>query len=316
MIKYLLKLAYRYILPDFIKSRIQSRHDERFLNECKERMKRTRVSKEEIASVISKLDIDGCDVMLHTSMISIGKLEGGRKWVAECLFDKMDLERNTLLTVALTYIGKNKDFLESNPTFDVRTAPIAMGAINEYIASLDGAIRSIHPTHSVVAIGKKAKEYTMNHHKDVTPFGENSPYYKIIKNRGKIVFFGISINSFTAVHALEDPLLDVMPVNIYNKKRYSVRCLDWDGKELYVETPCHNPIAGMRRSLIQFENEMILLGIMKKYPIGEGFVSVVDAYSFAQYYLSKLKEGYSMYGKIKVTEKLKKAIEELQLHLS
>lgn len=315
MIKYLLKLAYRYILPDFIKSRIQSRHDERFLNECKERMKRTRVSKEEIASVISKLDIDGCDVMLHTSMISIGKLEGGRKWIAECLFDKMDLEQNTLLTVALTYIGKNKDFLESNPTFDVRTAPIAMGAINEYIASLDGAIRSIHPTHSVVAIGKKAKEYTMNHHKDVTPFGENSPYYKIIKNRGKIVFFGISINSFTAVHALEDPLLEVMPVKIYNKKRYNVRCLDWDGKELYVETPCHNPIAGMRRSLIQFENEMILLGIMKKYPIGEGFVSVVDAYSFAQYYLEKLVCGNSMYGKIKVSDALKTAVIDLRKKL-
>jgi aminoglycoside 3-N-acetyltransferase len=281
------------------------------LQKAKEVAKRTRVTKDEVNRIINDLELGDCDVMLHTSMMKIGRIDGGIKWVCKCLFDKIDLDKNTLLTVALPYNGRNKDFLETNPVFDVRTAPVAMGGINEHIASLPNAERSIHPTHSVVAIGKQAIEYTKDHHLDDVPFGPNSPYYKIIKNRGKIVMFGATISSLTMAHAFENMFGNSYPTKVYTNKLYKIKCISKDGSVLYVNTPCHNPLTTHKRDLLYLKDDLVKQNILKEYPIGEGSITIIDAYKFSIHYLNEMKKGKTTYGKIKVCEELRMQIEEI-----
>lgn len=305
-----IKIFIKYVLcyaPNFVKQSI--RHISRQLEtrQAKARQQRTKVSKEQIHAIIDKLELD-CDVMLHTSKINIGTLEGGTAYVAEELLRKINTEQHTVLVSALPYRGAFADYLKKNRVFDVRTAPIAMGAINRYLAAQPNAVRSLHPTHSVVAIGPRAEAYVAEHHLDSTPFGLHSPYYKLIQNRGKVVLFGATLNNLTCVCAVEDMLGKAYARYLYSDKSYTVQCVDNQGGVHNVVTTCHDPRKAIHRSLLFLHDRLIQEGIMQVYPIGEAEVAVIDIRAFAVYYLHLLDSGISNRGKIIVSKELHQAI--------
>lgn len=305
----------RYVLyfsPAFIQNYVNEKKSKREIQMWMDRAKRTKVSKEEISDIIQSLDIGGVDVMLHSSMANIGKMSGGCKWVSECLLNKVDIKNHTLLVSALPYRGQFKSYLEKNPTFDVSSAPIAMGAINEYIGSMQGAKRSIHPTHSVVAIGKDAVTYTNEHHLDETPFGIHSPYFKLIKNKGKVILFGATLNNLTFIHAIEDILGDCNPDNVYYKKRFSINCYDINGNNVIVNTSCHDPLHSIRRDASMFYDELVASGLMTVTKIGESEVCVLDAFGFTLFYLQKILDGRSIYGKVKLNKEFRERIVKIK----
>ena len=301
-----------FFLPKIIKNKIVKKKRRKDLLEAQRRAKRTKVSKEELKAIVDGLDIGNCDIILHSSMMSIGTIKGGVKWIVNCLFDKVNISENTILVSALPYRGNFKEYLEKGVVFDVRNAPIEMGGINEYIGSLPNARRSIHPTHSVVAVGKNAEEYVSGHHLDKTPFGINSPYYKIIKNRGKAVMFGASMDYFTCIHAMEDMLGDLYPGKIYGKKRYMVKCIDYDGKEVMVETTYHASLQSyIRTSFTSLDKVLWEKGAIYGTNIGESHIFIVDLYKYTICYLNEIKKGRTIYGKVKVTKELEAKIDEV-----
>ena len=298
-----------YYSPTFMQIKLRRLKEKYELKEALVKAKRTKVAKVEISKLIDALCLD-CDVMLHTSMMKIGKMEGGVKFISEKILDRIDTCKHTLLISALPYRGSFKGYLSSSqPVFDVRIAPIAMGAINEYLAKKPDAVRSIHPTHSVVAIGLRAKEYTASHYLDETPFGEHSPYLKIFKNKGKILLLGATLNNVTANRALEDLLGSAFPINVYDKKVYKLKCYDQEGRELYVSTRCHHPIRCASLDVSVMRKYLEQKNAIEVYPIGEGEVMLIDAALFATCYFDMLAHGISIYGKKhKVTLELQEAI--------
>ncbi len=246
--------------------------------------------------------------MLHTSRTNIGDLEGGVEFVAEAILNKINLHEHTLLVSALPYRGSFADFLSQKRTFDVRTAPIAMGAINKYFANMPNAIRSVHPTHSVVALGPLAHEYVSEHHLGTTPFDVYSPYWKLIKNKGKVVLFGATLNNITCICAVEDLIGGEYTSRIYLSNNFNVKCINQDGDTLFVNTICHNPRKSINRSIMFMRDGLIKNNIMKVYPLGESEVSVIDVQKFALYYLDLVNVGITNRGKIRVSDELKSNI--------
>jgi aminoglycoside 3-N-acetyltransferase len=271
------------------------------------------VPKDVTHSILDSMELGDSDVLLHTSIINIGDVKGGAKFIANEIMNKVDVSKNTLLVSALPFRGAFKEYLSTNPIFDVRTAPVAMGAVNEYIADLPNAKRSIHPTHSVVAVGPKADYYTSEHQLDDTPFGIHSPYYKLLKNRGKILLFGATLNNMTFLHVIEDIIVDLFPIKIYDKKIYNCKCIDDKGNEVIVKTLCHNALAGMRRDLTFTHDDLINKGIMRSYEIGESEVCLLNSFDFSKYYIEMLSNGLSIYGKYKLNERLKLILSEINL---
>ena len=306
-----LKIAVKYALyyaPRPLQERLRKIQMERELREGMERAKRTRVSKAEFLELMDRLDW-GSDIFLHTSMLNVGKIEGGAKFIADTLSRKVDTERYTLLVSALPYRGSFWEYLRTNPTFDVRTADIAMGAVNERLAARPDACRSIHPTHSVVAIGKRAAEYTATHHLDKTPFGPHSPYWKLFLNKGKILLLGATLNNVTAIHALEDALGDSYPIDIYAADDYPVTCYDGEGKPLIVSTKCHHPLKCISRDGVVLRKPLEACGGVKAYPLGESEALLIDALKYAQCFFDQLAQGRSIYGgRHAVTPELLEAI--------
>lgn len=150
-------------------------------------------------------------------------------------------------------------FLKSGEVFDVRKTPSYMGLLTELARRNKNAVRSLHPTKSVVAIGKHAKELTATHHLSSYPYSWQSPYAKIRDYNGKIVGIGVPSQKISCVHCVEDEMGDAFPVRPYHDELFAAKCIDYDGNVRIVETYGHN------MSKTQFD----LPTFMKKYVAGE-----------------------------------------------
>jgi aminoglycoside 3-N-acetyltransferase len=131
--------------------------------------------------------------------------------------------------------------LLSGEVFDVRTSPSFTGILTEFARRQSGAIRSVNPTKSVVALGPRAAELTRSHHESAYPYDPCSPYYRLMLSRSSVVGLGVSTNSMSFVHCVEDELRDEFPVRPYFPRLFEGHCLDYDGRALVVPTYAHDP---------------------------------------------------------------------------
>ncbi len=141
----------------------------------------------------------GDAVLIHSSYKSMGGVDGGIETVINALLSVIG-DTGTLIAPAFTF----SYVTEENPVFNYREMPSCVGAISEYVRHMDGARRSINPTHSCSVIGYKRDFYVDGHENDRTPIGVNSPIYKLHEDGGKILMLGCSMNSNTSMHGVEE----------------------------------------------------------------------------------------------------------------
>jgi aminoglycoside 3-N-acetyltransferase len=124
-----------------------------------------------------------------------------------------------------------EEFL-ANPdaVFDVKRSVTVRGILPEIARQENDAFRSLHPTNSVVAIGRYAEELTRYHHETIYPCGEKSPFYEIIKYNGIIIGLGVSVDRLSFAHTVEDVMKDEFPFKTRNEKVYECKVIDYDGK--------------------------------------------------------------------------------------
>ena len=153
-------------------------------------------------SVILKADIkrklkeigleSGDNVIVHTSLKSMGYVCGGAQAVIEALIETVG-ENGTIMMPTQSW--KNLDpetgvhgevdekdwplIRENWPAYDKKMTPTnTMGAVAEMFRQWPGSVRSDHPARSICAWGKNAAYLTQNH--DLSDiFGESSPLAKL-----------------------------------------------------------------------------------------------------------------------------------------
>jgi aminoglycoside 3-N-acetyltransferase len=154
---------------------------------------------------------EGGVLLVHASLRSLGRVEGGAETVIQALLAAVG-PRGTLLLPALSY----QTVTAANPNFDVRQTPSCVGALTEYFRRRAGTLRSIHPTHSVCGVGLRTGELLRGHEEDTTPCGPHSPFHKLPRYDGQILFLGCGLRPNTSMHAVEEvvqpPYLFAYPV--------------------------------------------------------------------------------------------------------
>lgn len=154
----------------------------------------------EIRDRLRRLGVHGGgNLLVHTSLKSLGPLPGGAEDVITGLMESLG-PSGTLLLPALSYRTVNRE----NPVFDLANTPACVGALPEYFRTRPGTRRSIHPTHSVCGIGPGANLLLGEHQLDTTPCGKHSPYYRLNEQGGQILFIGCGLNPNTSMHAVEE----------------------------------------------------------------------------------------------------------------
>jgi aminoglycoside 3-N-acetyltransferase len=151
-----------------------------------------------ISAGLTELGIrSGDTILVHSSFKSLGHVPGGIETVVQGLLGAIGAA-GTLLMPALSWS------LRPPEVFDVRLTRTNVGAIPEYFRTRQGTVRSLHPTHSVCATGRRAHDLLGDHLRDTTPCGPHSPFNKITRDGGKILMLGCGLKPNTTMHALEE----------------------------------------------------------------------------------------------------------------
>ena len=181
---------------------------------------------------------DAC--FMQAAMSAFGSFENGPGTVIEAL-EGIVGESGLIAMPAFPLTGPAIDHLGKDPVFDVRTTPSRMGTISEGFRRRPGTRRSIHPTHSIAARGPGAEQVVAGHEHAETPFGEGTPFVRIIERDALQLFFGCGTGVITMYHSFECTREPPFPLDVFSERRLDARCVGWQGEELSVSTLVHNP---------------------------------------------------------------------------
>ncbi|MBQ4323265.1 MAG: AAC(3) family N-acetyltransferase [Clostridia bacterium] len=203
-------------------------------------------------------------VLVHTSMRSLGPVEGG----CDGLIDDFTSYLTDGLFLVPTHTWANVN--RSNPLYDVKTTVPCIGALPTVAAFRKDGIRSLHPTHSVAAFGKKAKEFVVGEETSQTPCPKGGVWVRLCAENTVILLLGVGLNRNTYIHAV-DEILD-LPDRL--GEPYTVTVVDYDGKRMeHSFRPHHN--AGSE----YFENyrkPLEYFGALRQVSLGNASVGVCD----------------------------------------
>jgi aminoglycoside 3-N-acetyltransferase len=280
--------------PDIIKNTYK------FYRKRQIKNKRPLITQEKIIADLLQVGIKkGDSILLHSSLKSIGYVEKGPQTVINAILDVITT-KGTLAVPAYNQIrgGMYKTCVEYNTPFDPRTSTTYLGAIPETFLGFPGITRSVHPTHSIAAIGKYADFITEAHHYAKLTFGKDSPWDRLMRIDGKLLMIGITLGPNTFSHTIEDILLDEYPLPVRMEEVFRLKCKDWDGNIVEVSV---NPLdpeyvklrydrSGRRETMAFFWNEYKKAGVLTVGNIGEAkswVASMNDYYNYLVYLMNK-----------------------------
>jgi aminoglycoside 3-N-acetyltransferase len=225
--------------------------------------------------------VRGTEILVHSSLSSIGYVEGGAETVIEALLQAVNPQEGTILVPTLT--GTEKDNSANPPFFDQRLSPCWTGVIPEVFRQRGDAHRSLNPTHSVAAIGESAVSLTTGHEDCWTTCGYGSPFYRLSRRGGKILLLGVTLDSNTLLHTAEE--IAELPYHL-QKQPASCRMIDEKGKQLSRLTLLHD--WGTPRQFGIAQDDFLAEGIMQAGRIGEAKCYLIDAQQMLDYTVNML----------------------------
>ena len=121
-------------------------------------------TKQTLQQDLAAMGLTGTEtILIHSSMKSIGAVEGGADTVLDALMEFF--AEGLLLLPTHTWQFIDQD----HPVFDVRRSPCCVGILPELFRQRPGIVRSLHPTHSIAASGRGAAEYLQGNWKTTPP---------------------------------------------------------------------------------------------------------------------------------------------------
>lgn len=153
------------------------------------------LGKDDIVSGLRELGVrPGMVLMVHSSLSSLGEVEGGAPDVIQALLEVLGPE-GTLLMPAMT----------GDSVFDIEASEVNVGIIAETFRHWPGVRRSLHPTHSVCAIGPQAERLLEGHLDQPTAVGPGSPWGKLAEmEEAHVLLVGVDQDRNTLLHYPEE----------------------------------------------------------------------------------------------------------------
>jgi len=88
--------------------------------------------------------------------------------------------------------------------FDRETEPACVGIIPNIFRQRNGVVRSLHPTHSIAAYGKRAEEYIKGEENATTPCPPGGCWDRLREENAKILLIGVTHIRNTFIHSVEE----------------------------------------------------------------------------------------------------------------
>lgn len=156
-------------------------------------------TKQDLLFCLEAMNIDPRGTLLvHSSMKAIGEVEGRADTVLDAFIEYM---RDGLL-VFPTHTWATID--RENPVMYVSTEPACTGILPNLFLKRPGVVRSLHPTHSVAALGADAQDYVCGEQRAETPCARFGCWGKLVDRDAQILFLGCPTTCNTLLHGTEE----------------------------------------------------------------------------------------------------------------
>jgi aminoglycoside N3'-acetyltransferase len=259
------------------------------------------IDQREIERALRRAGIERDDaVFFQASMKAFGVIRRGPEAVIAALEEVVGPD-GLIAMPAFPIVGRAVDHLAAGEPFDVRSTPSRMGAITERFRGRPGAARSLHPTHSVTALGPGADELVAGHADAETPFGAGTPFARLLERDAVQVWFGCGVGPFTIYHTFECLREDGFPLPVFLDEPVSATCVDADGRTRQVRTLVHNPKVSRERvdnnaEIAERVREQLLArGSMRSVRLGDGEILAVRLTALMDDLEELLAEGSTIY---------------------
>lgn len=156
-------------------------------------------TKEDLKDFLQKMGLSGTEaIMVHSSMKAIGEVEGGADTVVDAFMEYF--ENGLFMTPTHTWAQMGWKTSVFNP----KTEPACVGVIPNVFRTREGVVRSLHPTHSIAAYGKGAKEYIKGEENATTPCPPGGCWDRLRHIDAKILLLGVTHTRNTYIHSVDE----------------------------------------------------------------------------------------------------------------
>lgn len=223
----------------------------------------------------------GTVLALHSSMKSLGQVEGGPNTVIDAFLDVLGSE-GTLMVPTFTYGPAHR-----GKPFDPIHSTSVTGLITEIFRNRPDAVRSIAPIHSVAAIGKRALELTRDHLYSTT-LGRGSPFHRLAELGGYICLLGCAHSSNSIIHVAES-LAEISYIYMPSPGAPEGFCqvLQKDGRAKKIEL---TEFTGCSKAFVRVEPMLREAGVVRDGRIGDAPIQLMKGQDLLDVLTPRLKD--------------------------
>lgn len=158
------------------------------------------ITQEDLEKGLADLGVRrGARVMVHSSLSSFGRVEGGADAVIRALTSVV----GSAGTILMPSFNHGAPFTADAPgVFDPAETPTTNGAIPDRFRRLPETHRSLNPTHAFAAWGAGAEDLVSRHHLGTT-MGPGSPLHRLWQAGGDVLLLGVGFLANTFHHVVE-----------------------------------------------------------------------------------------------------------------
>ncbi len=159
------------------------------------------LTREQIGEALRVLGLRAGDIVfVHSSLSSMGYVEGGADAVVDALLDVLGPEGTLVVPTFTPSHGR-----EAEPVFDALHDQSEVGKITEAVRVRPEARRSVHVYHSVAALGPRAQEITAIH--GPSAWAADGPFWQLYELDARILLLGVPYLRSTYFHFPEQLVL-------------------------------------------------------------------------------------------------------------
>jgi aminoglycoside 3-N-acetyltransferase len=134
--------------------------------------------------------------VVHSSLLKLGLIEGGLKGIMQCLWEVLGEDATIVMPTFTFAFGRTR-------VWDYHQTCSETGALTEHFRKLPGAMRSIHPFHSLAAMGPRADQFAQC--ESLSSFGPGSPFALLYEMEAINISIGIDLDGgATFLHHTEE----------------------------------------------------------------------------------------------------------------
>lgn len=165
------------------------------------------MNKREILSALSELGLaSGDHLLVHASLSKTGLIEGGAHTVIDSLAECVETVLFPTFNYCFERFGGEPVSAPNlfHPYKENDFSRVWTGTVPQTLLADYAATRSRHYTHSWAGFGMDVHEMTAPHLPDDPPCSKNSPLGMMLRQNGKVLFWGTGLAPNTFLHYLED----------------------------------------------------------------------------------------------------------------